>query len=109
MKDAQTWGVFVMGYLTDDFLRKLRNDININEVIGALCLETRRGTDLLRFHCPLCHGFHTATNPKTNLARCFDCKVNFNPIDLVMETTGSNFIDSVEFLKEQMNAPESER
>ena len=98
-----------MGYFTDDFLRKLRNEINIDEVIGALRLETRRGTDLLRFHCPVCHGFHTATNPKTNLARCFDCKVNFNPIDLVMETTGSNFIDSVEFLKEQINAPESAR
>ncbi len=94
-----------MGYFTDDFLRKLRNDINIDEVIGALGLETRRGTDLLRFRCPRCHGFHTATNPKTNLARCFDCKVNFNPIDLVMETTGCNFIDSVEFLKKQMNAP----
>jgi DNA primase len=97
-----------MGYFTDDFLRRLRNDININEVIGALGLETRRDTDLFRFRCSLCHGFHTATNPKTNLARCFDCKVNFNPIDLVMETTGSNFIDSVEFLKKQMNAPRTE-
>ena len=46
-----------MGYFTDDFLRKLRNEINIDEVIGALCLETRRGTDLVRFHCPLCHWF----------------------------------------------------
>ncbi len=97
-----------MGYFTDDFLRKLRNDININEVIGALRLETRRGTDLLRFHCPLCRGFHTGTNPKTNLARCFDCEVNFNPIDLVMETTGCSFIDSVEFLKKQTNAPRTE-
>jgi DNA primase len=99
-----------MGYFTDDFLRKLRNKVNINEVIGALRLETRRGTetDLLRFHCPLCHGFHTGTNPKTNLARCFDCKVNFNPIDLVIATTGCNFIDSVEFLKKQIHVPKSE-
>ena len=97
-----------MGYFTDDFLRRLRNGININEVIGALGLETRRGTDLLRFRCPLCHGFHTATNPKTNLARCFDCKVNFNPIDLVMATTGCNFIDSVEFLKKQIHVLKSE-
>ena len=97
-----------MGYFTDDFLRRLRNDININQVIGALGLETRRGTDLLMFHCPLCHGFHTATNPITNLARCFDCKVNYNPIDLVMETTGCNFIESVEFLKKQIKAPGTE-
>ena len=52
-----------MGYFTDDFLRRLRNDININEVIGALGLETRRGTDLIRFQCPLCHGFHTVGSP----------------------------------------------
>ncbi len=97
-----------MGYFTDDFLRRLRNEININGVIGELRLETRHGTDLFRFRCPLCHGFHTATNPKTNLARCFDCKVNFNPIDLVMQTTGCNFIDSVEFLQKQMNAPRTE-
>jgi hypothetical protein len=94
-----------MGYFTDDFLRRLRNDIHINEVIGALGIETRGGRDFFRFRCPLCGGFHTATNPQTNLARCFDCKVNFNPIDLVMETTRCNFIDSVEFLKKQMNAP----
>ena len=87
MNDTNHREVLAMGYFTDDFLRRLHNDININQVIGALGLETRRGTDLLRFHCPLCHGFHTATNPITNLARCFDCKVNFNPIDLVMETT----------------------
>jgi len=97
-----------MGYFTDDFLRRLRNDININEVIGALGLETRPNTDFFRFRCPLCRGFHTATNPKTNLARCFDCKVNFNPIDLVMETTGCNFINSVAFLKKQMNVPRTE-
>ena len=94
-----------MGYFTDDFLRRLRNDIHINEVIGALGMETRRGADLCRFRCPLCGGFHTATNPQSNLARCFDCKVNFNPIDLVMETTRCNFMDSVEFLKKQMNVP----
>ena len=98
-----------MGSYTDGFLKRLRNDIDIDLVIKRLRLETRSSQKIFRFRCPLCHGFHTATNPKTNLARCFDCKVNFNPIDLVMETTGCNFIDSVEFLKEQMNAPESER
>jgi hypothetical protein len=37
-----------------------------------------------RFLCPLCNGFDTAVNPKTNLARCFRCEKNFNTIDLVM-------------------------
>ena len=97
-----------MGYFTDGFLRRLRNEVSINEVIGALRLETRQSTDLLRFHCPVCRGFHTGTNPKTNLARCFDCRVNFNPIDLVMKATGCSFVDSVEFLKKQINAPRTE-
>ena len=92
-----------MGYFTDDFLRRLRNDININEVIGALGIETRHGTELLRFRCPLCHGFHTATNPKTNLGRCFDCEANFNPIDLVMAAARYDFIETVEFLKKHIH------
>ncbi len=93
-----------MGMYTDDFLRKIRNKINIDRVIHVLMLETRCDKDLLRFCCPLCHGFHTATNPKTNLARCFDCKINFNPIDLVMVVTRRDFVETVEFLKKQIDS-----
>ena len=68
----------------DDFLRMIRNQIPIEKVIiTMLNLEVRRTSKWLRCRCPMCHNFHTATNPKTNLARCFDCKQNFNPIDLV--------------------------
>ncbi len=88
-----------MGLYTDDFLRMLRNDINIDQVIAILGLETRYSKDIIRFCCPFCHWFHTATNQKTNLARCFDCETNFNPIDLVMAATSRNFIETVEFLK----------
>lgn len=84
---------------SDDFLRMIRNKIKIDQVICVLRLETRRGKKLVRFRCPLCHGFHTATKAKTNLARCFDCKRNFNPIDLVMAVSRYDFVDSVEFLK----------
>jgi len=98
-----------MGLYSDDFLRTLRNQVKINGIIDVLNLETRCSKDLLRFCCPLCHGFHTATNPKTNLARCFDCRRNFNPIDLVMAVTMCNFIDSVEFLKKQIRATKTER
>ncbi len=86
-------------FYTDDFLRMLRNKVKIDRVIDLLMLETRPGTDLLRFRCPLCDRFHTATNPKTNLGRCFECQKNFNPIDLVMATTAYDFIGTVEFLK----------
>ena len=89
----------MMGSYTDGFLRRLRNDIDIDLVINRLRLERRDSKKILRFRCPLCHGFHTATNPKTNLARCFDCRRNFNPIDLVMATTTRSFVETVEFLK----------
>lgn len=91
-----------MSIYTDDFLRMLRNKIKIDKVINLLMLETRCNRDIFRFRCPLCHRFHTATNPKTNLGRCFYCKTNFNPIDLVMAATRYDFIETVEFLKKHI-------
>ena len=88
-----------MGSYTDGFLRRLRNDIDIDLVINRLRLERRDSKKFLRFRCPVCHGFHTATNPKTNLARCFDCRRNYNPIDLVMAVTAQSFVETVEYLK----------
>ncbi len=87
----------------DNFLRRLRNQVKIDRVIDLLMLETRYSRDIMRFRCPKCYGFHTATNPKTNLGRCFDCRVNFNPIDLVMAITGHDFIQTVEYLKKHMD------
>jgi len=87
-------------FYTDDFLKMLRNQIKIDRVIDLLMLQTRHGRNLLRFRCPLCDRFHTATNLKTNLGRCFECEKNFNPIDLVMVATGRDFIGTVEFLKQ---------
>lgn len=92
-----------MGSYTDGFLTRLRNDIDIDRVINRLRLDRRYSQKMLRFRCPLCHGFHTATNPKTNLARCFDCRRNFNPIDLVMAVTARNFVQTVEFLKNNLS------
>jgi transposase-like protein len=91
-----------MGSYTDNLLRRLRNDIAIDLVIKHLRLETRHSQKILRFRCPLCDGFHTATNSKTNLARCFDCRRNFNPIDLVMAVTARSFVQTVAFLKNHL-------
>ena len=54
----------------------------------------------LRFLCPLCDDFHTATNPRTNLARCFRCQRNFNPIDLIMIVDRTSFLEAVGQLEE---------
>lgn len=82
-------------------LRKLRNDIPIAPLIAdILGLPCKTAEGYFRFLCPLCGGFHTATNPKTNLARCFDCQQNFNPIDITMTVEHKNFREAVQFLQE---------
>jgi hypothetical protein len=89
-------------YYPPPLLRRLRNEIPIDSVIlHMLNLEVKSAHNLLRFRCPLCTKFHTATNHQTNLARCFDCQKNFNPIDLIMTVDNCSFIDAVEFLTEK--------
>ena len=88
----------------DNLLRYLRNHIPINTVIInmlQLDLRSNHNDAHLRFRCPLCNNFHTATKNVTNLARCFDCKKNFNPIDLVMAAAQCSFVDAVELLKKK--------
>ncbi|MGA8240255.1 MAG: CHC2 zinc finger domain-containing protein [Desulfobacterales bacterium] len=91
-------------HYTADFLRVLRNQIPINAVIiDLLNLEVRKDHEFLRFRCPLCDNFHTATNHQTNLARCFDCQKNFNPIDLVITVGKCSFVDAVQLLKDSID------
>jgi len=81
-------------------LRRLRNEIPITLVIAEfLKLPTKVSEGYLRFLCPLCTEFITATNPKTNLARCFLCEKNFNPIDMVMVVKQVSFSKAVDYLK----------
>ncbi|MCP4268989.1 MAG: hypothetical protein GY777_26020 [Candidatus Brocadiaceae bacterium] len=80
-------------------LRALRNSIPIDKLISnELNLLTKQSDGHLRFLCPLCRDFHTATNPKTNLARCFKCQKNFNPIDIVMTVHQCTFVEAVKLL-----------
>ena len=77
----------------------LRNDIPIDFIItDFLRLPCKMSEGFLRFLCPLCQDFNSATNPKTNLARCFRCEKNFNPIDLVIAEKGISFKDAVHLL-----------
>jgi DNA primase len=84
------------------FLRGLRNDIPIEALIGDLDIPSKRRDGYFRFLCPLCSDFHTATNPETNLARCFRCRRNFNPIELLMVVEQKDFVDSVHALSERL-------
>ena len=80
-------------------LRRLRNDIPIAILIADILeLPCKTAEGYFRFLCPRCGGFDTATNPKTNLARCFTCKQNLNPIDITMIVKRQNFRQAVQFL-----------
>ena len=81
-------------------LRSLRNDIAIEHLIAnVLDWPSKLSEGYFRFLCPICSEFNSATNPKTNLGRCFRCEKNFNPIDMVMTINECTFIEAVEFLR----------
>lgn len=86
---------------TGDELYKLRNLIRIDVLIEEqLHIPSKDVEGVFRFLCPICNEFQTATNPKTNLARCFLCKRNFNPIDIVMIENDIGFVESVRYLQQ---------
>lgn len=77
----------------------LRNHIPIKNLIRTLGISSKMIEGYFRFACPVCHEFNTAINPKTNLARCFSCNKNFNPIDLTIIVKEVNFLQAVSFLE----------
>jgi len=81
-------------------LHHLRNQLPIDHVIAnALGLPCKHREGFFRFLCPCCNEFNTATNPKTNLARCFRCQKNFNTIDIVILVRRCSFLHAVQFLR----------
>jgi hypothetical protein len=88
-----------MTRLDNSTLRRLRNDIPIDFVIlSILRIPAKSSEGFLRFLCPICSEFNSATNPRTNLARCFRCGKNFNPIDLVIADSRIPFREAVNAL-----------
>lgn len=84
-------------------LLRIRNEISIDEVIEHMVdLPCKIRDGHLRFVCPVCSESNTATNPRTNLARCFRCRRNFNPIDMVMLVRGTSFVEAVRRLQEHL-------
>ncbi len=86
--------------IPSDHLRTLRNDVPVLSVIHTLRIPTKKRGARLTFRCPNCQRFYTATKATTNLARCFSCERNFNPIDLVMAERGWSFLQAVNYLEE---------
>ncbi len=85
--------------LSKELLYRLRNHIPIAElIVHGLRLPCKRSENFLRFLCPLCQEFRTACNERTNLARCFLCEKNFNPIDMVMLVQQCTFRQAIDYL-----------
>lgn len=69
----------------------------IETLFGSANQDSKR-----RFTCPICAGSDTCVNVGHNLARCFSCLRNFNPIELVMHQLKISFVDSVRWLQRRM-------
>lgn len=78
----------------------LRNHVPIDMLVeSVLMVPTHKSHGTLRFACPLCSQFNTAINAPHNLAQCFDCRQNFNTIDMVMRYAKLDFVQSVKLLQ----------
>jgi hypothetical protein len=101
VKFYTNWGAERMKQrFTGSELFNVRNLIPVDWLIKEkLHIPSKQTGGYFRFLCPVCEEFQTATNPKTNLARCFRCETNYNSIDLVMAVKGFGFVESVKYLK----------
>ena len=80
-------------------LRRMRNEIDFKILFRRLGWPWKRREDgVVQFVCPRCSERQTAINPKTNLARCFRCEVNWNPIDFTIETARMEFLEAYGYL-----------
>jgi len=92
-------GDWEMKRFTDSELRHLRNEILVRGVIEILLqIPTKEVEGVYRFLCPTCYEFQTGLNLHINLARCFHCESNFNPMELLMADRGLSFSQSANLL-----------
>ena len=87
----------------DSLLRRLRNEINFARLFAEMHWPHKRRNNQLVFVCPLCRETQSAVNPRTNLARCFHCETNFNPIDFTIAVRHCSFVDAVHYLQPSLD------
>jgi len=88
-------------FFTRNQLYNMRNNIPLADVLRLLQWPHKTRDGRICFVCPHCSETLTAINQRTNLARCFRCEINFNPIDLVMVIKDYDFVAAVHFLQQQ--------
>lgn len=88
----------------------LRNKVPIACVIETmLSVAIGNNNGKPSFLCPVCQSANTSINSRHNLAKCFDCQKNFNPIEFVMHQRHISFVDSVKWLQRQNREPAPEK
>jgi hypothetical protein len=92
-------------YFPDEFLRRLRNQIAFGPLFEHLNWPHKQRHNQLAFLCPRCGEYHSAVNPRTNLARCFQCETNFNPIDFTIAVQSCDFVQAVQYLQAMLPPP----
>ena len=89
-----------------DILREIRNMIDFSYLFRRLGWPWKRRDDgVILFVCPECSESETSVNPKTNLARCFRCERNWNPIDFTMAVGRMEFLEAYDYLEEMLPRP----
>jgi len=92
-----------MRLFSKEELHAARNLVPMHQVITELSgLPCKAIEGVFRFLCPICGDFQTGVHEKTNLARCFRCQRNFNPIELLMESMQIGFVESVKLLQRRL-------
>jgi hypothetical protein len=91
-------------YFSRQLLYRIRNDISLGALLSQLQWPHKTRDGRLCLLCPRCDEFLTVVNPRTNLARCFRCEVNFNTIDLTMSIKECDFVAAVHHLQSLLPA-----
>ena len=86
-------------YFSRQMLYRIRNEIPLATLLTDLQWPHKTRDGRLCLVCPRCGEFLTVVNPRTNLARCFQCEVNFNTIDLMMVIKECDFVAAVQHLQ----------
>lgn len=86
-------------YFPRDLLYRIRNEIPMAQLLAKLKWPHKQRDGRLCLICPRCREYLTVVNPRTNLARCFRCAVNYNTIDLTMRIQGCDFVEAVHELE----------
>lgn len=93
------------GRLGAEELRMARNDVPVQEVLASI--RPHQSSRPGKLTCPQCGKAEAKVKIGTNLLRCFACKKNWNPLDLLMAFAGMPFRQAAEHLLQTLRAAPS--